>query len=91
MLRTRIVLAAPDGVGNGVIARHLAVSVNTARKWRDRFAERGLDGLTVAAHPRRHVRWPPPHASLLSTRSNSPSPLWPSPSRGTATSPAGMN
>ena len=44
-----MVLAAGDGTGNAVIARCLTASVNTVRKWRGRFAERGLDGLKDAA------------------------------------------
>jgi transposase len=49
VLRARIVLAASDGTGNAMIARRLTASVNTVRKWRGRFAERGLDGLKDAA------------------------------------------
>ena len=36
-LRARIVLAAADGANNGQIARQLAVSVNTVRRWRERW------------------------------------------------------
>jgi putative transposase len=36
-LRARIVLAAADGANNGQIARHLGVSVNTVRRWRERW------------------------------------------------------
>ncbi|MBT2438658.1 IS630 family transposase [Streptomyces sp. ISL-36] len=57
VLRARIVLAAADGADNGAIARHLAVSVNTVRKWRGRFADRGLDGLKDAARPGRPRRY----------------------------------
>jgi len=49
VLRARIVLAAAEGLSNGAIARDLAVSVNTARKWRGRFAAKGLEGLKDAA------------------------------------------
>ncbi|MFD7533536.1 IS630 family transposase [Streptomyces sp. NPDC059849] len=49
VLRARIVLAAADGAGNAAIARQLAVCVNTVRKWRGRFAERGPEGLKNAA------------------------------------------
>ena len=36
-LRARIVLAAADGANNGQIARQLAVSVDMARRWRERW------------------------------------------------------
>jgi len=48
VLRARIVLAAAEGLSNGGIARELKVHVNTARKWRGRFAARGLEGLRDA-------------------------------------------
>src|SRR6266705_4125678 len=44
-LRAQIVLLAARHWPNAVIARRLRVSVDTVRKWRGRFAERGLDGL----------------------------------------------
>lgn len=44
-LRARIILAAARGAANAVIARDEGVHVDTVRKWRSRFAERGLDGL----------------------------------------------
>jgi transposase len=44
-LRAQIVLAAACGRDNARIAADLRVSVDTVRKWRDRFAARGLDGL----------------------------------------------
>ena len=36
-LRARIVLAAADGANNGQIARQLDVSVDMARRWRERW------------------------------------------------------
>ena len=45
VLRARIVLAAAGGASNAVIARELGVGVDTARKWRRRFSEDGLNGL----------------------------------------------
>lgn len=57
VLRVRIVLAAADGSGNAAIARELAVSVNTVRKWRVRFAAHGLDGLRDASRPGRPRRY----------------------------------
>ena len=44
-LRAQIVLAAARGRDNARIARDLGISQDTARKWRGRFAGRGLDGL----------------------------------------------
>ena len=44
-LRAQIVLDAARGQDNARIAAGLGVSVNTARKWRGRFADRGLAGL----------------------------------------------
>lgn len=44
-LRAQIVLAAARGRSNARIAADLRVSVDTVRKWRGRFAVRGLDGL----------------------------------------------
>lgn len=44
-LRAQIVLAAARGQGNARIAADLGVTVDTVRKWRDRFARKGLGGL----------------------------------------------
>ena len=44
-LRAQIVLAAARGHPNARIAAGLGISVDTVRKWRGRFAGRGLDGL----------------------------------------------
>ena len=44
-LRAQIVLAAARGAASAQIAADLHVSVDTVRKWRGRFAARGLDGL----------------------------------------------
>ena len=56
-LRAQIVLAAARGRDNARIARDLAVSQDTVRKWRGRFAGRGLDGLADlprSGRPRRN-------------------------------------
>ena len=45
-LRAQVVLAAARGRENTRIAADLGISANTVRKWRCRFAERGLGGLT---------------------------------------------
>jgi FixJ family two-component response regulator len=55
-LRAQIVLAAARGHPNAQIAAGLGSSAGTVRKWRGRFAARGLDGLADrprAGRPRR--------------------------------------
>ena len=49
--RSRIVLAAADGLNNTEIAKRLGVNVSTARRWRNRFGEHRLDGLTDEPRP----------------------------------------
>jgi transposase len=55
-LRAQIVLAAARGRDNARIARDLAVSQDTVRKWRGRFAGRGLNGLADLPRPGRPRR-----------------------------------
>jgi transposase-like protein len=50
-LRAQIVLAAARGRDNARIARDLGISQDTVRKWRGRFAGRGLAGLTDLPGP----------------------------------------
>jgi DNA-directed RNA polymerase specialized sigma24 family protein len=45
VLRAKIVLLAVAGLANATIARRLAVTVNTVRKWHGRFAAEGQAGL----------------------------------------------
>ena len=52
-LRSRIVLAAAEGLNNTEIAQRLGVHRPMVRKWRARFAEHRLDGLTDEARPGR--------------------------------------
>src|SRR5271169_3913528 len=52
-LRAQIVLAAAMGRSTARIARDLRISQDTARKWRGRFADRGLDGLSDLPRPGR--------------------------------------
>jgi transposase len=51
--RARIVLLAGDGLANCAIAQRLGVCEDTARKWRRRFCEQGIDGLADAPRPGR--------------------------------------
>ncbi|RSS51601.1 IS630 family transposase [Streptomyces sp. WAC01280] len=57
VLRAKIVLTAADGLSNGAIARRFRINVNTVRKWRGRFAGRGVDGLKDAARSGRPRRY----------------------------------
>jgi transposase len=50
-LRSRIVLAAADGLTNGEIAERCGVSRPTVTKWRRRFAAERLDGLFDEPRP----------------------------------------
>src|SRR4051794_25885818 len=52
-LRARIVLAADQGLKNTEIAERLGIAHSSVRKWRNRFAEHGLDGLTDEPRPGR--------------------------------------
>src|SRR5450755_3376807 len=52
-LRCRIVLAAADGAANYEIAEQFGVSRPTVTKWRNRFAERRLEGLLDEPRPGR--------------------------------------
>jgi transposase len=51
--RARIVLAAADGRSNTEIAQRVGVTRPTVAKWRNRFAERRLDGLVDEPRPGR--------------------------------------
>jgi transposase len=55
-LRALIVLAAARGRDNARIAADLQITVDTVRKWRRRFAVRGLDGLADLPRPGRPRR-----------------------------------
>ena len=52
-LRSRIVLLAAEGLKNTEIAERVEVQRNMAAKWRARFAEHRLDGLTDDPRPGR--------------------------------------
>src|SRR3954468_21971590 len=50
-LRSRIVLAAADGLKNTEIAERLGVTRPMGTKWRNRFPEHRLEGLTDEPRP----------------------------------------
>jgi transposase len=49
--RARIVLAGADGRANTAIAHELHLSLPTVGKWRERYRQRGLEGLTDEPRP----------------------------------------
>jgi transposase len=49
--RARIVLAAAAGLKNKEIASKLLICTHTVGTWRNRFAERGMDGLYDEPRP----------------------------------------
>ena len=51
--RSRIVLAAAEGLKNTEISERLSLNHTTVRKWRSRFAEQRLDGLLDEPRPGR--------------------------------------
>ncbi len=51
--RSRIVLAAAEGLNNTEIGQRLGLDLKTARKWRSRFARDRLDGLLDEPRPGR--------------------------------------
>ena len=55
-LRAQIVLAAARGQDNARIAADLRITADTVRKWRGRFASRGLGGLADLPRPGRPRR-----------------------------------
>ena len=83
-LRCRIVLAAADGEQNVDIAARLGINRQTVGKWRERFAQHGIDGLHDEPRPGKPrqigdaevervivktLEQSPPNASHWSTRS----------------------
>jgi DNA-binding CsgD family transcriptional regulator len=52
-VRSRIVLAAADGGSNTELSQRLGLAIGTVRRWRNRFAELGLDGLVDEPRPGR--------------------------------------
>jgi hypothetical protein len=59
VVRACIVLAAADGEENASIAERLDVALNTVIKWRKRFFEEGMAGLTDRRRSGRPRTFPP--------------------------------
>lgn len=53
-LRARIVLACSTGADNGQVAVDLGVTPQTVGKWRRRFIEQGIEGLSDSPRPNVH-------------------------------------
>ena len=59
VVQARALLWAADGVANEEIARRCAVDSDTVRRWRTRFAEKGVDGVGAIAKGRGRKSWLP--------------------------------
>ena len=59
VIRARIVRDAAHGYSNNKIAGRHGVTVDTVRRWRGRYAEHGLAGLTDRRRPGRPPRFTP--------------------------------
>jgi len=83
-LRAKIVLNSATGLSNQEVAKHLRITAATVGKWRRRFVENGLNGLTDEPRPgaprgvsdakveevvTRTLETTPPNATHWSTRS----------------------
>lgn len=74
-VRFRIVLLAADGLQNKQIAQRLNVAARTAALWRQRFLEKGLDGLACdAPRPGRRPSITPEIAAALIAKSRQSAP-----------------
>jgi transposase len=58
VLRARIVLLAADGLASSAIAGRLGICEDTAREWRRRYCQDGMDGLADAPRPGRPRKFP---------------------------------
>jgi transposase len=74
-MRSRIVLAAADGLGNTAIAHELGIALNSARKWRSRFVAYGLDGLLDEPRPGRPRTVSDEQVELVITRTLETTPV----------------
>src|ERR1700737_3984656 len=69
-MRSRIVLLAADGLSNTEIARRQGCSLPTAGKWRQRFLDRGLDGLLDEPRPGTPRKLSDGHVERVLTRTS---------------------
>jgi transposase len=60
VMQSRALLWAADGVANEEIARRSGVDADTVRRWRARFAEKGVAGVGAIAKGRGRKSWLPP-------------------------------
>jgi transposase len=73
VLRARIILLAADGMVNARIAAACDTSVNTVRKWRGRFAEQGMAGLSDAERSGRpRVYGPQARVEIVAVATSAP-------------------
>jgi len=59
VVRARVVLLAADGLANCLIAERLGICEDTARKWRRRYCEQGIDETSSSAGLRTPSRMDP--------------------------------
>src|SRR5665213_363789 len=52
VVQARGLLLAADGIANQEIARRCGVDSDTVRRWRTRFADKGVDGVGIIAKGR---------------------------------------
>jgi transposase len=63
--RARIVLAASEGLTAAQIAARVGCAERTVKKWRGRYAQRGMDGLRDAPRSGRPLTYGPEERALL--------------------------
>jgi transposase len=59
VVQAKALLWAADGVANEEIARRSGVDSDTVRRWRNRFVEKGIDGVGTIAKGRGRKSWLP--------------------------------
>lgn len=57
VLRAKVVLGAADGKTTGSIAKELGIAIQTVSKWRGRFAQTGVSGLSDRARSGKPVEY----------------------------------
>ncbi|HEX6872723.1 MAG TPA: IS630 family transposase, partial [Micromonosporaceae bacterium] len=59
VVQAKALMWAADGVANEEIARRSGVDSDTVRRWRNRFVEKGIDGVGTIAKGRGRKSWLP--------------------------------